>query len=100
MWPCPQGTTALFKFTEEFLNGKLHFLCSAVYEVRNFLATAVDARGLTEPNLPNTLLQLQMICFLRKHCCQLSQAEVTDKIKKITLPLVHPVNPKSPNCAF
>ena len=28
MWPNPQETADLVTFTEEFLNGKLHFLCS------------------------------------------------------------------------
>ena len=29
MWPNPQETVDLVTFTEEILNGKLHFLCSA-----------------------------------------------------------------------
>ena len=29
MWPNPQETADLVKFTEEILNGKLYFLCSA-----------------------------------------------------------------------
>ena len=29
MWPNPQETTGLVTFSEKFLNGKLHFLCSA-----------------------------------------------------------------------
>ena len=28
MWPNPQGTAGLVTFTEEILNGKLHFSCS------------------------------------------------------------------------
>ena len=28
MWPNPQETADLASFTEEILNGKLHFLCS------------------------------------------------------------------------
>ena len=28
MWPNPQETADLVAFTEEILNGKLHFLCS------------------------------------------------------------------------
>ena len=28
MWPNPQETPDLLKFTEKILNGKLHFLCS------------------------------------------------------------------------
>ena len=28
MWPDPQETADLVTFTEEILNGKLHFLCS------------------------------------------------------------------------
>ena len=30
MWPNPQGTADLVTFTEEIVNGKLHFLCSAM----------------------------------------------------------------------
>ena len=30
MWPNPQETADLVKFTEEILNGKLHFLCSGL----------------------------------------------------------------------
>ena len=29
MWPSAQETADLVTFTEEILNGKLHFLCSA-----------------------------------------------------------------------
>ena len=41
MWPNPQETAALVVFTEEILNGKLHFLCSVWWKVlmtpdRNF----------------------------------------------------------------
>ena len=28
MWPNPQETDDMVTFTEEILNGKLHFLCS------------------------------------------------------------------------
>ena len=31
MWPNPQYPVDLVTFTEEFLNGKLHFLCSDSY---------------------------------------------------------------------
>ena len=34
MWPNPQETADLVKFTEETLNGKLHFLCSQVVGLR------------------------------------------------------------------
>ena len=30
MWPNPQETAELVTFTEEILNGKLHFLCSGI----------------------------------------------------------------------
>ena len=30
MWPNPQETADLVTFTEEILNGKLHFLCSVI----------------------------------------------------------------------
>ena len=33
MWPNPQETADLVTFTEEILNGKLHFLCSATIEL-------------------------------------------------------------------
>ena len=32
MWPNPQETADLVTFTEEILNGKLHFLCSGTPE--------------------------------------------------------------------
>ena len=35
MWPNPQETADLVTFTEETLNGKLHFLCSAYAQVSN-----------------------------------------------------------------
>ena len=31
MWPNPQETGDLVTFTEEIVNGKLHFLCSDSY---------------------------------------------------------------------
>ena len=31
MWPSPQFSADLVTFTEEILNGKLHFLCSFLY---------------------------------------------------------------------
>ena len=31
MWPNPQKTADLVKFTEEILNEKLHFLCSVYF---------------------------------------------------------------------
>ena len=31
MWPNPQEAADLVTFTEEILNGKLHFLCSVGY---------------------------------------------------------------------
>ena len=30
MWPNPQETADLVTFTEEIINGKLHFLCSVI----------------------------------------------------------------------
>ena len=33
MWPNPQFPADLVTFTEEILNGKLHFLCSEIYDV-------------------------------------------------------------------
>ena len=35
MWPNPQETADFVTFTEEILNGKLHFLCSAIYVITN-----------------------------------------------------------------
>ena len=32
MWPNPQETADLVIFTEEILNGKLHFLCSELFQ--------------------------------------------------------------------
>ena len=36
MWPNPQETADLVTFTEEILNGKLHFLCSVHTETLCF----------------------------------------------------------------
>ena len=33
MWPNPQETADLVTFTEEILNGKIHFLCSAWFSL-------------------------------------------------------------------
>ena len=33
MWPNPQFLTDLVTFTEEILNGKLHFLCSVLTSI-------------------------------------------------------------------
>ena len=33
MWPQPQETAVLVKFTEEILNGNLYFLCSVCLTV-------------------------------------------------------------------
>ena len=33
MWPNPHETASLATFTEEILNGKLHFLCNAFLPV-------------------------------------------------------------------
>ena len=32
MWPNQQETEDLVTFTEEILNGKLHFLCSVIFD--------------------------------------------------------------------
>ena len=36
MWLNPQGTVDLVTFTEEILNGKLHFLYSAIHSYSSF----------------------------------------------------------------
>ena len=33
MWPIPQFAAELVTFTEEILNGKLHFLCSEISDI-------------------------------------------------------------------
>ena len=51
MWPNPQFPADLVTFTEEILNGKLHFLCSDV----NPISTKGNAQGETTSNfLPLT----------------------------------------------
>ena len=37
MWPNSQGTADLVTFTQEILNGKLHFLCSVMLFLENFI---------------------------------------------------------------
>ena len=40
MWPDPQSPADLVTFTEEILNGKLHFLCSETLLNRSSAATS------------------------------------------------------------
>ena len=39
MWPDPQKTADLVTFTEEILNGKIHFLCSDSFKINFILHT-------------------------------------------------------------
>ena len=43
MWPNPQFPVDLVTFTEEILNGKLHFLCSVKSIRRNAFLAGTDA---------------------------------------------------------
>ena len=36
MWPNPHFPADMFTFTEEILNGKLHFLCSDIVVLESF----------------------------------------------------------------
>ena len=42
MWSNPQETAGLVTFTEEILNGKLHFLCSVVLSMQEELASYLE----------------------------------------------------------
>ena len=41
MWPNPQETADLATFTEENLNGKLHFLCSDMWGINHNAGTLI-----------------------------------------------------------
>ena len=43
MWPNPQFSADLATFTEEMLNGKLHFLCSVIYIKKGLSNIEVNA---------------------------------------------------------
>ena len=43
MWPNPQFPTDLVTFTEEILNGKLHFLCSVSVAIHKTWSILFDA---------------------------------------------------------
>ena len=45
MWPNPQLPADLVTFTEEILNGKLHFLCSGCYYMSIFYSMLFKARS-------------------------------------------------------
>ena len=47
MWPNPQETTDLVKFTEEILNGKLHFFVQWNNKFRLRLTLTVERQILT-----------------------------------------------------
>ena len=53
MWPNPQEFADLVTFTEEMLNGKLHFLCSVVYGGKY---------NLTNCPMPFVILQYEQMC--------------------------------------
>ena len=42
MWPNSQETADLVTFTEEILNGKLHFLCSAMNEKVDWICAEIE----------------------------------------------------------
>ena len=48
MWPSSQFPADLVKFTEEVLNGKLHFLCSAKFTLNKniyFVNLGIQSQG-------------------------------------------------------
>ena len=44
MWPNPQEAADLVTFTDEILNGKLHFVCSVCYVGRSKIMTVMLRR--------------------------------------------------------
>ena len=53
MWPNPRGATHLVTFTEKILNGKVHFLCSALTIINvftNIIFSKVDLFLKSYPN--------------------------------------------------
>ena len=47
MWPNPKVTTDLVTYTEEIINGNLHFLCSEIdqYDLSYFILKRADYRN-------------------------------------------------------
>ena len=60
MWPNPQIPADLVTFTEETLNGKLHFLCSVMRHCYCFKTSATSIFG---RKLPHRCLTSSYICL-------------------------------------
>ena len=72
MWPNPQFAVDLVTFTEEILNGNLHFLCSVSYDVES-LFTSIPAKETINYIVDRTYVKKKLsLCvknqYLRKFC--------------------------------
>ena len=76
MWPSPQGTANLITFTEEILNGKLHFLCSVTAEKLcfyfclafcKFLVTLVEYSKRSLTGISRVINKLRLPNWLQKN---------------------------------
>ena len=66
MWLNPQKTADLVTFTEEILNGKLHFLCSVYYQKSTIYYPELNINSITEFNVHNAFKKLIFsICLIR-----------------------------------
>ena len=67
MWPNPLETPDFVAFTEEILNGKLHFLCSGISEwlflkLRTFILTQLNKRYIIWWNF-DTKIEYKPLCL-------------------------------------
>ena len=98
MWPTPQETADLATFTEGFLNGKLHFFCSARLNKQTFTLVIVKEEGLllsrviccrkTMKNMSNRKINRVYI--------QVNKARIIHKIHWDRHPLALPIRTR--NC--
>ena len=52
MWPNSQETEDLVTFTEEFFNGKVHFLCSDAYGIKMNISDSLLTKNLGRQETP------------------------------------------------
>ena len=65
MWPNPEETADLVTFTEEILNGKLHFLCSVMIKNESLKSNEVICYR-TEMMFSNIILKGSIFFALAK----------------------------------
>ena len=83
MWPNPQKTADLVRFTEEILNGKLHFLLCAVYR-RNQLKSqlVISQTQYKSEHFMDTTTDYHFHSVQTRNCClKIKFIQLTSKTK-------------------